>query len=150
MKIINIHENFGVSFFIAFPFQCETCFNMQFHVSQKRYILFLLPILTSYSSWYRCVEKLYKAPYLAFGTHFFPKITSGETWNTAERVNDVMRIEISLAAVTTYCLAYCILYSIKSIKTSLRRSASAHVSLIYVQRIFYWLLRVYCFSNNFN
>ena len=49
-----------------------------------------------------------------------------------------------------YCIACCILYSTKSKETSMKRSASAHVSLKYRQRSFYSLLRAYCFPNNFN
>ena len=43
----------------------------------------------------------YGVPYLAVGTSFFPKTISGEIWNTAECINDVMRIETSLVAVST-------------------------------------------------
>ena len=39
-----------------------------------------------------------------------------------------------------YCLACCILYSTKSKEISMKRSASAHISLKYRQRIFYSLL----------
>ena len=40
--------------------------------------------LTSCSLWYPYVKKLHRVPYLAFGTNFFPKITTAKTPTTAE------------------------------------------------------------------
>ena len=74
-----------------------------FRKSVKHYFCF--QFLTSYSVWYPCVQKLHRVPYLTFGTTFFPKTASGETLNTAERDNDVIRIETSSVAISTYHFA---------------------------------------------
>ena len=99
VKLMNIHENFGVFIFHRLPvsmrYMLSIC-NIAFRKSVTHYFCF--QFLTSYSVWYPCVQKLHRVPYLAFGTNFFPKPTSGET---SERVNDVMRIETSLVAVST-------------------------------------------------
>ena len=69
-------------------------------------------------------------------------------------VNYAMRIQrlhsCKIIVEFWYCLACCILYSTKSKETSMKRSASSHVSLKYTQRTFYSLLRAYCFPNNFD
>ena len=102
VKLINIHEHFGgFNFSSPSRFNAIHAFNMQFHVSQKHSTFFCFQFLTSYSVSYPCVQKLHRVPYLALGTNFFPKTTSGETWNMAERINDVMRIETSLVAVSS-------------------------------------------------
>ena len=59
---------------------------MRFHGSQKRIAIILLPIFDKLQfvvSIY--VKKVHRVPYLAFGTNFFPKITTAKTPTTAER-----------------------------------------------------------------
>ena len=132
------------------PYMLSICdFMFRKSVSQQ----FCFQFLTSYSSWYPYVKKLHKVPYLAFGTNFFPKITTAKT-PTTQIVDYAMRIQnfISCNIIVDfwYCVALCILYSTKSKETSMKRSASAQVKLKYRQRTFYSLLRAYCFLNNSN
>ena len=102
VELINIHENLGVFIFDRLPdsmrYMLSIC-NFMFRKSIKHYFGF--QFLTSYSVWYPCVQKLHRVPYLAFGTNVFLKLTSGESLNMAESVNDVMRIETSLVAVSS-------------------------------------------------
>ena len=110
--------------------------------------------MTSCSLWYPYVKKVHRVPYLAFGTNFFPKITTTKTPTTSETSITVCAyrdfISCNIIVDFWYCLVCCILYSTKSKENSMKRYASAHVSLKYRQRIFYSLLRAYCFPNNFN
>ena len=129
---------------------------MRFHVSQKRIAIILLPIFDKLqfvvSICQKTTQGTINVTYLAYGTNFFPKITTAKTPTTADRqLRHAHRDFISCNIIVDfwYCLALCILYSTKSKETSMKRSASAHVSLKYRQRIFYTLLRAYCFPNNF-
>ena len=114
---------------------------------------FYFQFFTSCSLWYPYVQNLHRVPYLAFGTNFFPKNYNRQnTVNGRSSITSCAYLFISCNIVVDfwYCLACCILYSTKSKETSMRRSASAQVSLKYRQRIFYSLLRAYCFPNNFS
>ena len=105
--------------------------------------------LTSCSLWYPYVKKLHTVPYLAFGTKLQPPNTdNGRSSITSCAYRDF--ISCNIIVDFWYCLACCIFYSTNSNETSMKGSASAHVSLKYRQRIFYSLLRAYCFPNNFN
>ena len=99
VKLINIHENFGVFIFNRIPvsmqYMLSLC-NFMFCKSITHYFCFRF--LRSYSVWYPCVQKLQRVTYFAVGINFSPNITSGESWNMAERVNDLTRIETSLVA----------------------------------------------------
>ena len=112
---------------------------------------FCFQFLTSCSLWYPYVKKLHSVPYLAFGTNSFPNITTAKTPTTADS-QCAYRDFISCNIIVDfwYCLACCILYSTKSKETSMKRSASAHASLKFRQRIFYSLLRADCFTNTLN
>ena len=138
----------GFQFSSPSGFNTTHAFKIRFHVLQKRIAKILLPILTSCSLWYQYVKKLHRVPYLAFGTNFFPKITTAKR-RQRQIFNYVMRIQrlhkLKYHCRFWYCLACCILYSTKSTETSMKQSASAHISLKYRQRIFYSLLRAYCF-----
>ena len=119
-------------------------------VSQK----FCFKFLTSCSLWRPYVKKLHRVPYLVFGTNNFPKNTTSQNTNNGRSsiTSCAYRDFISCNIIVDrwYCLACCILHSTKSNETSMKRSASIHVSLKYRQRIFYLLLRAYYFPNNFN
>ena len=96
-------------------------------------------------------KRLHMVPYLAFGTNFLKKnhrkILDNDIASITSRVYRGF-ISCDIIVDFWYCLGCCILYSIKSKESSMKRSASDHVSLNYRQCIFFWLLRAYCFSNN--
>ena len=85
-KLITIYRNPGFSFFISFRFQRNTCFQYAISCFATTYRNnFASNFLTSCSLWYSYVKKLHRVPYLAFGTNFFPKITTAKTPTTSER-----------------------------------------------------------------
>ena len=122
---------------------------MRFHVSQKRIAIILLPILDKL----QFVEA-------SHGTIYLLELISLQklqppTHRQRQNVNYVMCIQ-RLHKLQLYHLRFLVLfsmlypYSTKSKETSMKRYASAHVSVKYRQRIFYSPLRAYCFPNNFN
>ena len=60
---------------------------MRFHVSQKRIAIILLPIFDKLQCVVSICQKASQGTinYLAFGTNFFPKITTAKTPTTADR-----------------------------------------------------------------
>ena len=58
---------------------------MRFYVSQKRIAIILLPSLDKLQFMVSICQKALKGTILAFGTNFFPKITSAKTPTTADR-----------------------------------------------------------------
>ena len=155
-KLITIYRILGFSFFISFRFQCNICF--QYAIS-----CFAKACRNNFASnfWQVAVCGIHMSKSFT-GYHIlllelisFPKLQPTKH-RLRQIVNYIMRIQYrdfircNIIVDVWYCLACCILFSIKSKKTSMKRSVSAHVSLKYKQRIFYSLLRAYCFPNHFN
>ena len=128
---------------------------MRVHVSQKRIAIILLQIFdklqfvvsilrqkashgTISCFWNSCLANNYNRQ----------NTDKGRTSITSCAYRDFISCNIIVDFL--FCSACCILHSKKSKETSIKRSASAHVSLKYRQRIFYSLLRAYCFPNNFD
>ena len=126
---------------------------MRFYVSQKRIAIILLPIFDKLQFVVSVCQKASQGTISCFWNLFLSKnfnrqnTDNGRTSITSYAYRDF--ISGNIIVDFWYCLE-CILYSTKSKETTMKRYASAHVSLKYRQRIFYSLLRAYCFPNNFN
>ena len=153
-KLITIYRIPEFSFFISFWFQCNTCFQYAISCFAKGY-------RNNFASsfWQVAVCGIHMSKSFT-GYHIlllelisFQKLQLPKHWQQ-QIINYVMctqRLHKSqYHRKFWYFLACCILYSTKFKETSMKRSASAHISLKYRQRIFYSLLRAYCFPNNFN
>ena len=127
-------------------FNAIHAFNMRFHVSQKRIAIILLPIFDKLQFVVSICQKASQGTISCFMNKFLSK-------NYNRKNTDNVRTSITSCAYRDlincniivnflYCLVCCILYSTISKETSMKRYASAHVSLKYRQRIFYSLLRV--------
>ena len=102
-KLITIYRIPRFSFFISFRFQCNTCFKYAISCFAKACRNnFASIFFTSCSLWYPCVKKLHRVPYLAFGTNFFPKITTAKTPTTADRQLRHAHTETSKVAISSY------------------------------------------------
>ena len=127
---------------------------MRFHGLQKRIAIILLPIFDKLQFVVSICQKGSYGTISCFWNLFLSKnynrqnTDNGRTSITSCAYRDF--ISCNIIVDFWYCLVCCILYSTKSKETSMKRYASAHVSLKYRQRIFYSLLRAYCFPNNFN
>ena len=127
---------------------------MRFHVSQKRIAINLLPIVDKLQFVVSICQKASQGTISCFWNEFLSKnyncknTDNGRLSITSCAYRDF--ISCNIIVDFWFCLACYILYSTKPKETSMKRSASAHVSLKYRQRIFYSLLRAYCFPNNFN
>ena len=127
---------------------------MRFHVSQERIAIILLPIFDKLQFVVSICQKASQGTISCFWNSFLSKncnhqnTDNGRSSITSCAYRDF--ISCNIIVNFYYCLAFCILHSIKSKETSMKRSESAHVSLKYRQRIFYSLLRAYYFPNNFN
>ena len=141
-------------YFLDFPFNAIHAFNMRFHVSQKRIAIILLPIFDKLQFMVSICQKASQGTISYFWNSFLSKnynhnnTNNGRSSITSCAYRDF--ISCNIIVDFWYCLVCCVLYSTKSKETSMKRYASAHVSLKYRQRIFYSLLRAYCFPNNFN
>ena len=129
---------------------------MRFHVSQKRIAIILLLIFDKLQFVVSICQKASQGTISCFWGQFLSKYRynnrqktdNGRPSITSCAYRDFISCDIIVDC--WYCLACCILWSSKSEETSMKRSASAQVSLKYRQRIFYSLLRAYCFPNIFN
>ena len=127
---------------------------MRFHVSQKRIAICMLPIFDKLQFVVSICQKASHGTISCFWNLFLSKNYNRQNTDNGRPsiTSCVYRDFISCNIIVDfcYCLSCRIFYSTKSKETSMKRSASAHVSLKYRQRIFYSLLRAYCFPNNFN
>ena len=127
---------------------------MRFHVSQKRIAIILLPIFNKLQFLVSICHKASQGTISCFLNLFLSKNYNRQnTDNGRSSITSCAYrgfISCNIIVDFWYCLACCILHSTTSNETSMKRSTSAHVSLKYRQRIFYSLLRAYCFPNNFN
>ena len=154
VKQITIYRIPGSSFFISFRFQCKTCFQFAISCFAKAY-------RNNFASnfWQVAVCGIHMSK--SFTWHHIlllepislqklqpPKHRQQQIVNYACAYRDI--IICNIIVDFWYCSACCILYSTKSQETSMKRSASAHISLKYRQSIFYSLLRAYCFPNYFS
>ena len=150
-KLITIYRIPGFSFFVSFRFQCHVCFQYAIPCYAKAYrnnfasnfcqvAVCGIHMSNSFTGYHILLLEL-----LSFQKTQPPKHRQRQT-SCAYR--DLISCNINVDF--WYCLACWILYSTKSNETSMKRSANAHVSLKYRQRMFYSLLRAYCFLNDFN
>ena len=124
---------------------------MRFHVSQKRIAIILLPIFDKLQFVVSICQKASHGTISCFWN--FPKLQppkhrQQQTVNSSCAYRDF--ISCNIIVDFWYCLAYCILYSTESKETSIKTVCERRISLKYRQRIFYSLLRAYCFPNNFD
>ena len=152
-KLITIYRIPGFSFFFPFRFQCNTCFQYAISFFAKAYS-------NNFASnfWQVAVCGIHMSKCFT-GYHILLLELISKNYkrqNTDNGRSSIMScafrdfISCNIIADFWYCLACCILYSTKSKETPMKWSASAQISLKYRQRIFYSLLRAYCFPNNFN
>ena len=127
---------------------------MRFHVSQKHIAIILLPIFYNLQFVVSIFQKASQGTISCFWNSFLSKnYNRGNTDNGRSSITSCAYRDFKSCNIIVdfrYCIACCILYSTKSKETSMKRSASARVSLKYRQRSFYSLLRAYCFPNNYN
>ena len=151
-KLIIIHRIPGFSYFISFRFKCYTCFQYAISCFAKAY-------RNHFASnfWQVAVCGIHMSKsFTGYHILLLELISFQNLQNTDNGRSQVTScayrdfISCNIIVDFWYCLVCCILYSTKSKETSMKQSASAHVSLKYRQRIFYSLLRAYCFPNNFN
>ena len=153
---IRIEVRFILIFHFSSPsgFNAIHAFNMRFHVSQKHIAKLLHPMFDILQFVVSICQKGSHGTISCFWNLFLSNnynrknTDNGRTSITSCAYRDFISCNIIL--YFWYCLACCIFYSTKSKETSMKRSASAHVSLKYRQRIFFSLLRAYCFPNNFD
>ena len=147
-KLITIYRTPGFSFFISFRFQCNTCFQYAISCFAKAYLNNSAP-----NFWQVAVCGIHMSKsFTGYHILLLELISFQKLQPLKHRQRQIVNYLISCNIIVDfwYCFACCILYSTKSKETSTKRSASAHVSLKYRQRIFYSLLRAYYFPNNFN
>ena len=153
-KLITIYRIPWISFFISFRFQCNTCFQYAISCFAKVYrnhfasnfwqvAVCGIHMSKSFTGYHILLLEL-----ISFKNYNRQTVDNGKSSISSCAYRDF--ISCNIIVYFWYCLACCILYSTKSKETSMKRSASAHVSLKYRQCIFYSLLRAYCFPNNFN
>ena len=151
--LITIYRIPGFSFFISFRFQCNTCFQYAISCFAKAYrnqfasnfwqvAVCGIHMSKSFTGYHILLLEL-----ISFLNLQPPNTDNGRSSITSCAYRDF--ISCNIIVDFWYCLACCILYSTKSNETSMKGSASAHVSLKYRRRICYSLLRAYCFPNNF-
>ena len=153
-KLITIYRIPGFSLFISFWIQCNTCFQYAISWFAKTYrnnfaSNFLQVAVCGIHMSKRFIGyHILLLELISFQKYNRQNTDNGRTSITSCAYRDF--ISCNIIADFWYCLVCCILYSTKSKETSMKRYASAHVSLKYRQCIFYSLLRAYCFPNNFN
>ena len=140
-KLFTVYRIPGFSFFIFFRFQCNTWFQYAISCFAKAY---RNNIASNFWQVAGCGSHMSKS---FTGYHIlllelisFQKLQhtdNGRSSITSCKYRDF--ISCNILVDFWYCLAYCILYTTKSKETSMKRSASAHVSLKYRQRIFHSL-----------
>ena len=127
---------------------------MRFHGSQKRILIILLQIFDKFAVCGIHMSKRFIGYHIlpleliSFQKLQLPKHRQPQNVNYVMRIQRLHKLQYH-RSFFWYYLICCILYSTKSKETSMKRYASAHISLKYRQRIFYSLLRAYCFPNNF-
>ena len=128
-KLITSYRIPGFSFFISFWFQCNACFQYAISCFAKAYrnnfasnvrqvTVCCIHMSKSFTGYHILLLELISFQKLQPPKHQQRQI-----------VNYVMRIQRFHNLHFWYCLALCILYSTISKETSMKRSASAHVSL---------------------
>ena len=153
-KLITIYRIPGFSFFISFRFQCNACFQCAISCFAKAYrnnfasnvwqiAVCGIHMSKSFTGYHILLLEL-----ISFQNLQPQKHRRRQTVNYVMRIQRLHKLQYHRRFLVLFSMS--ILYSAKSKETSMKRSASAHVSLKYRQRIFYLLLRAYCFPNNFN
>ena len=124
---------------------------MRFHVSQKHIAIILLPIFDKLQYVVSICHNASQGTISCFWNKFLSKNYNHQNTDNGRSsiTSCAYRDSISCNIIVDfwYCLACCILYSTKSKDTSMKRSASAHVSLKIDNASFFSLLRAYCFPS---
>ena len=150
-KLITIYRIPRFSFFVYFRFQCFqyaiSCFakayRNNFSSNFCQGAVCGIHMSKSFTGYHILFLEL-----ISFQKFQPPKHRQRHIVNYVMRIQRLQKLQYHRRFLVLFLC--CILYSTKSKETSRKRSASAHVSLKYRQRIFYSLLRAYCFPNNFN
>ena len=153
-KLITIYRIPGFSFFISFRFQCNTCFQYAISRFAKTYrnnfasnfwqvAVCGIHMLKRFIGYHILLLEL-----ISFQKLQPPKHRQRQNVNYVMRIQRLHKLQYHRRFLVLFSMLYPLLT--KSKETSMKRYASAHVSLKYRQRIFYSLLRAYCFPNNFN
>ena len=153
-KLITIYRIPGFSFFISFRFQCNTCFQYAISYFEKAYrnnfasnfwqvAVCGIHMSKSFTGYHILLLEL-----IYFLKLQLPKHRQRQIVNYDMRIQRLYKLKYHRRFLVLFSMLYPLFNKIQ--RNSIKWSVSAYVSLKYRQRIFYSLLRAYCFPNNFN
>ena len=126
-----------------------------FYVLQKRIAIIFLPIFDKLQFVVSICQKSFTGYHIllleliSFQKLQTPKHRQRQFVNYVMRKQRLHKVQYHRRFLVLFSMLYPF-FSTKSKESSMKRSATTHVSLKYRQRIFYSLLRAYCFPNNFD